>query len=131
MPAPRNGAVTSAFGRLTAANPTPWLVPDTRVRLAAYDVAVDLPKIISVDDHVVEPPHVWQEWLPEKWRERGPHVERKRWGKFRHKAGARYDMTEDPEGQWGDAWYYDGRLIYVHKNFVAIPQAATTVNARR
>ena len=36
-------------------------------------------------------------------------------------------MTEDPEGQWGDAWYYDGKLIYVHKNFVAIPQAATTV----
>ena len=91
---------------------------------------VELPKIISVDDHVVEPPHVWQEWLPEKWRERGPKVERKRWGKFRHKAGARYDMTEDPEGQWGDAWYYDGQLIYVHKNFVAIPQAATTVNAQ-
>ena len=30
------------------------------------------PKIISVDDHVVEPPHVWQTWLPEKYRERGP-----------------------------------------------------------
>ena len=32
----------------------------------------ELPKIISVDDHVVEPAHVWQTWLPEKWRERGP-----------------------------------------------------------
>ena len=21
--------------------------------------------------------------------------------------GARYDMTEDPDGEWGDAWYYD------------------------
>src|SRR5688500_15798163 len=99
MPSPRKGAVTSALGRLTAGNPTPGPVPDTRVRLLGTIGAVDLPKIISVDDHVVEPPHVWQEWLPEKWRERGPKVERKRWGKFRHKAGARYDMTEDPEGQ--------------------------------
>jgi hypothetical protein len=24
--------------------------------------------IISVDDHVVEPPHVWQTWLPEKYQ---------------------------------------------------------------
>ena len=30
-----------------------------------------LPKIISVDDHVVEPPHLWQTWLPERFRERG------------------------------------------------------------
>jgi predicted TIM-barrel fold metal-dependent hydrolase len=87
---------------------------------------VDLPKIISVDDHVVEPPHVWQTWLPEKYRERGPRVERKRWGAFEHMAGARYEMHEDPEGLWGDAWYYEDRLIYVHKRFVAIPQAATT-----
>src|SRR2546428_9748899 len=32
-----------------------------------------LPKIISVDDHVVEPPHVWQTWLPEKFRA-GPEL---------------------------------------------------------
>src|SRR5699024_11880947 len=25
----------------------------------------ELPKIISVDDHVVEPAHVWQEYLPQ------------------------------------------------------------------
>ena len=24
----------------------------------------ELPKIISVDDHVVEPAHVWETWLP-------------------------------------------------------------------
>lgn len=31
-------------------------------------------KLISVDDHVVEPPHVWQTWLPERHREHGPKV---------------------------------------------------------
>ena len=34
-----------------------------------------LPWVISVDDHVVEPPHVWQTWLPSRYRERGPRVE--------------------------------------------------------
>jgi hypothetical protein len=55
-----------------------------------------LPKIISVDDHVVEPPHVWQTWLPEKFRERGPRVETKRWGAFKLKGGAKYDMQGTP-----------------------------------
>jgi len=35
---------------------------------------IDLPWVISVDDHVVEPPHVWQTWLPERFRDRGPRV---------------------------------------------------------
>jgi len=87
---------------------------------------MDVPKIISVDDHVVEPSHVWQTWLPEKHRERGPRVERKRWGDFKHRPGAKYEMHEDPDGLWGDAWYYDDELIYVHKRFVAIPQSSTT-----
>ena len=33
-----------------------------------------LPWVISVDDHVVEPPHVWETWLPERFRDRGPRV---------------------------------------------------------
>src|SRR4051794_1784581 len=88
-----------------------------------------VPKIISVDDHVVEPPHVWQTWLPKKYRERGPRVERKRWGGFKHLSGAKYDMAESADGDWGDAWYYDDELIYVQKKFVAIPRAASEPDA--
>jgi predicted TIM-barrel fold metal-dependent hydrolase len=84
-----------------------------------------IPKIVSVDDHVVEPAHVWQTWLPEKHREKGPHVERKRWAPFVHHPGAKYTNTEDPDGEWGDAWYFEDRLIYVQKKFVAIPLSAT------
>ena len=84
-----------------------------------------IPKIISVDDHVVEPSHVWQTWLPEKYREKGPRIERKRWGSFSLKPGAKYTNTEDSEGMWGDAWIFEDRLIYVHKRFVAIPLDAT------
>jgi predicted TIM-barrel fold metal-dependent hydrolase len=36
----------------------------------------EVPWIISVDDHVVEPPHLWQRWLPARWRDAGPRVVR-------------------------------------------------------
>jgi len=32
---------------------------------------------------------------------------------------------EDPEGEWGDAWIYEDKVIYVQKKFVAIPKSAT------
>ena len=32
--------------------------------------------IISVDDHVVEPAHLWQTWLPEKHQAGAPYIER-------------------------------------------------------
>jgi hypothetical protein len=36
----------------------------------------DLPKIISVDDHVIEPANVWQDRLPKKFLEVGPRIVR-------------------------------------------------------
>ncbi len=36
----------------------------------------ELPWVISVDDHVVEPPHLWKRWLPDRFRDRGPRIER-------------------------------------------------------
>ena len=42
----------------------------------------EIPKIISVDDHLVEPPHLWQTWLPSKFKEKGPRVERRRLGEM-------------------------------------------------
>ena len=36
--------------------------------------SIEIPRIISVDDHVVEPPDLWTTRLPEKYRDRGPRV---------------------------------------------------------
>ena len=44
-----------------------------RSRLVAVDLE-DFPRIISVDDHVIEPPHVWQDRLPERYADRGPRI---------------------------------------------------------
>ena len=86
----------------------------------------ELPKIISVDDHVVEPPHLWQERRPARMRAQGPRVERARWGDFSLDVGASYKQEMTDDGTWGDYWVYEDRVIYVHKKFVAIPQEAIT-----
>jgi predicted TIM-barrel fold metal-dependent hydrolase len=68
----------------------------------------ELPLIISVDDHVVEPPGLWQERLPARFRDRGPRIERR---KLKRGAGGvgggNMGFVEDPDGQWCDVWLYD------------------------
>ena len=85
----------------------------------------ELPKIISVDDHIVEPPHLWQERLPAKMRALGPRVEQAKWGDMSLSTGATYNQEITEDGQPGDYWVYEDRLIYVHKRHVAIPLDAT------
>jgi predicted TIM-barrel fold metal-dependent hydrolase len=65
-----------------------------------------LPRIISVDDHVVEPPHVWQTWLPTAFRDRGPRIERQR-GELRF-LRRRHAFKQTDDGVWADVWMFDG-----------------------
>ena len=37
----------------------------------------DRPKIISVDDHIVEPADVWTSRMPAKYKDAAPHIVRK------------------------------------------------------
>lgn len=67
------------------------------------------PRIISVDDHTVEPPHVWRDRLPSKYHDSGPRVVRAPvkemtfvGGKFAPKMGAAGD-----EGPIADWWVYE------------------------
>ena len=79
---------------------------------------MELPRIISVDDHVVEPPHVWQNWLPEKLREHGPRVERHGLGDLKFVGGTGYEYTLSDDGPPCDIWFYEGQM-YPHKRHVA------------
>jgi predicted TIM-barrel fold metal-dependent hydrolase len=78
----------------------------------------ELPKIISVDDHVVEPAHVWERWLPARYRDRGPRVERRGIGSMKHVGGGVYEQTFDPDGPQADCWLFED-LVYIHKRHVA------------
>jgi predicted TIM-barrel fold metal-dependent hydrolase len=68
----------------------------------------ELPWHISVDDHVVEPPHIWVDRLPAADREAGPHV-------VKDSCRTEYDpMTravryvKGGEGPVIDWWVYEG-----------------------
>lgn len=37
---------------------------------------VVIPRIVSVDDHVIEPPHLWENYIASEFRDRAPRVER-------------------------------------------------------
>ena len=52
-------------------------------------------------------------------REQGPRIERARWGDMSLSTGASYNQEITEDGQWGDYWMYEDRLIYVHKRHVA------------
>ncbi len=78
----------------------------------------ELPLIVSVDDHVVEPAHLWQTWLPERWKALGPRVERRGIGAMKHIGGGAYEQTFDDAGPQGDCWIYED-LVYINKRHVA------------
>ena len=70
----------------------------------------ELPSIISVDDHILEPRTLWQEELPAADRERGPKVVREKISL--HFSGGHYGFTrDDPDGHWCDLWLYDDLVL--------------------
>lgn len=69
---------------------------------------IHLPDVISVDDHVVEPPDLWTSRLSSKHLAAGPRVVREKgiWA-------AKRWTVDDVDGQWGDVWYYEKRAIAI------------------
>jgi predicted TIM-barrel fold metal-dependent hydrolase len=69
---------------------------------------ITVPDIISVDDHVLEPPDLWESRLPAKYKDKGPRIVRqkvKRAG--RGGGGSLPQWVEHEEGAWCDVWLYD------------------------
>ncbi|MFI5053738.1 MAG: amidohydrolase family protein [Acidimicrobiia bacterium] len=79
----------------------------------------EIPKIVSVDDHVVEPPHVWERWLPAEYRDRGPKVVRRGIREIDYVGTASYvEHFDDDSPIKVDCWLYEN-LVYTHKRMVA------------
>lgn len=81
-----------------------------------------IPPIVSVDDHVVEPPHVWERWLPARWASHPdrPRVERRGVATLDFTGGTSYALafTDDPAAPQADCWVYED-LVVPHKRHVA------------
>ena len=70
----------------------------------------EVPKIISVDDHVVEPPDLWTNRLPAKYQDRAPRIVRERCT-MKMVGGVFTFERNVPDGDWCDVWLYDD-LVY-------------------
>jgi predicted TIM-barrel fold metal-dependent hydrolase len=69
----------------------------------------DFPKVISVDDHVIEPANVWQDRLPSRYRDVGPRVIQMR-GHMNYVGGV-FSYEPDEDGPVADWWVYEDKKI--------------------
>ena len=69
----------------------------------------ELPKIISVDDHVVEPPTVWTDRLPSKYADVAPRIVRAPVKELSFIGGKFTAVPDDPgaPGEPVDWWHYE------------------------
>lgn len=59
---------------------------------------IDIPWIISVDDHIQEPPTLWTDRLPSKYADSAPQV---------HREEVTYTNSKGVTAKgWSDVWYY-------------------------
>jgi hypothetical protein len=73
--------------------------------------AVEFPKIISVDDHIIEPPDLWTR-LPKAMAEFGPQCQREK-GAFAHAGGSAFLLsTPARQGHPPRLWVYCHYLEY-------------------
>jgi predicted TIM-barrel fold metal-dependent hydrolase len=79
----------------------------------------ELPWIVSVDDHVIEPAHLWQQWLPRALQQRGPRIERRRVASLSFGNQADFQVArDDADGQEADVWVFEN-LAVPHKRMTA------------
>jgi predicted TIM-barrel fold metal-dependent hydrolase len=81
--------------------------------------ARELPRIISVDDHVIEPPDLFVGRVPKTMQDRAPRVER---GLFA--AGdtpeSSKQLVRSDRGQPGDYWIYEGKCMPFFRHSAAV-----------
>jgi len=79
---------------------------------------IDIPWIVSLDDHVVEPPGVWVDRLPAKYQEIGPHIVYAPAGTPVLDGGGYIEApgTEGPDVAW---WFYEDHQYSVKRLIAA------------
>lgn len=75
---------------------------------AARDV--ELPLLVSVDDHVVEPPSLWTDRISARYAEEVPHVVRE----------LVPSMIDPDTKKWADVWYYGSARVPIPRGFATV-----------
>ena len=79
----------------------------------------EIPLIVSVDDHVIEPPHVWQDRLPAKYKAVGPRIERHGLGDMQY-VGGKYVIRPDDNGDPCDWWRYEDLWFPLKRHIASV-----------
>jgi predicted TIM-barrel fold metal-dependent hydrolase len=81
----------------------------------------ELPRFISVDDHVVEPRALWQDRLPARYRDVAPQVVRRK-GRVVYDAAGQpgFAFGDEPGDRWCDLWYYEDSVWPLHAAYAAV-----------
>ena len=66
----------------------------------------ELPMIISVDDHIVEPADTWTSRMPAKFKDAAPHIVRKDMPAVTY-VGGKLTVNEGGGGAPADWWIYE------------------------
>ena len=78
----------------------------------------ELPKIVSLDDHVIEPPTVWTTRLPQRFHDAGPRIVRLPAGELAL-SGARYVERPGTDGPLVDYWAYEDLFMSLKRAVAA------------
>ena len=103
--------------------------PHDRSQEARPDMT-DIPWIVSLDDHVVEPPDVWTTRLPAKYRDVGPHVVMAPAGTPMLDGGSYIEApgTDGPDVAW---WFYEDQQYSVKRLIAAAGYPPDEITLRR
>jgi predicted TIM-barrel fold metal-dependent hydrolase len=86
-----------------------------------------LPMIISVDDHVIEPPTMFERWLPHRYRDRAPRVERRL---IQRGSGQFSGLVQDTDGVPGDVWLFGSSAYVLRRPITILKDVETTPDMR-
>src|ERR1700751_740002 len=75
--------------------------------MAQSGVDPSFPLVVSPDDHLVEPPALWQERLPARYLSVGPRVVRERGHVVTERGGFWFRPSHSPDALWADVWHYE------------------------
>ncbi|HEX3461812.1 MAG TPA: amidohydrolase family protein [Acidimicrobiales bacterium] len=90
------------------------------------DAKLDLPRIVSADDHVMEPPTLWQDRLPRKYLDDGPRVVRGPIQAMDPDSVGRPIGTDSTKrvhfdaGRPADIWLYESLRIPIWRTFGSV-----------
>ncbi|MEX1217093.1 MAG: amidohydrolase family protein [Acidimicrobiales bacterium] len=90
---------------------------------AAIDTTRVIPKIVSVDDHIVEPADLWTSRLPKKYEGIGPRLERLRVDNLKFDGmNYSFDIVEPTAagGKFADFWCYEDLQIPMRRIITAV-----------